>query len=443
MKTFTWLLTGIFIACLTVSSFAQHPMELTPGYYVVVGAYSASRENVAKNFTEVLNRRGLKASYGFNTSKNYFFVYVNYLQTLRESLRSMENTRKSDEFAQAWVRVIPGDISAEHKPRLLLPTSTEQKTEDAIVQSRQEHEAERAKREKIAEQKPQATETIAVQPVNPVVKETPKQITAQPVVYASSKSAMIEVTDNPPIKQYPKITLGNTEVFLSLFNSTNNRIVEGEVTIVDSERGRPIKEVRGNEYLILPDPKNKSGKLTLICEAFGYRKVEHEISYQIPLADTVKNYVDLMGTTFVINFDLVRYHKGDLATLFNVYFYNDAAIMLPESKRELTVLLQMLQENPHYNIMLHGHTNGNYHGKVISMGPEKNFFSLDGSRTGIGSAKDLSFNRAEVIKEYLEANGIDPARIEVKAWGGKRPVYDKHSVNAKKNVRVEVEILSE
>jgi outer membrane protein OmpA-like peptidoglycan-associated protein len=183
--------------------------------------------------------------------------------------------------------------------------------------------------------------------------------------------------------------------------------------------------------------------LTLICEAFGYRKTQEEINYPLPLADTVKPHIDLMGTTIVINFDMVRYHKGDIAVLYNVYFYNDAAVMSPQSQFELNSLLQMMQETPGYRIKLHGHTNGNYNGKIIKMGPDKNFFSLDGSVSAVGSAKDLSYNRAEVIKEYLVANGIAADRIEIKAWGGKRPIYDKHSANAKKNVRVEVEILDE
>jgi outer membrane protein OmpA-like peptidoglycan-associated protein len=117
--------------------------------------------------------------------------------------------------------------------------------------------------------------------------------------------------------------------------------------------------------------------------------------------------------------------------------------MLPESKYEINSLLQMMQENPAYKIRLHGHTNGNYTGKIIVMGENKNFFSLTGSKSTQGSAKDLSQSRAEIIKEYLVANGIDGSRVEVKAWGGKRPIYDKHSANAKRNVRVEVEILEQ
>jgi outer membrane protein OmpA-like peptidoglycan-associated protein len=418
MKNASYIIMILFMVCLVFQVSAQHPTELDPGYYIVVGAYAASRENVAQNYAELLNRRGFDAGYGFNTSKNFFFVYLKYFTELKSSLQDMQKTRKQAEFAKAWVRVVPGDLTAVKQKKAKVEVASEKPVESVS---------------------PTASEVKTAVVQQPVQDPKPKQ--TEPVVYASSKADTPEVTENPPIKQYEKITLGNTEVFLSLFNATNNRIVEGSVKVVDTDRAKVIREVKGNEYLNLPDPKNNSGQLTLICEAFGYRKIQQEINYPLPLADTVKEHIDLMGTTFVVNFDLVRYHKGDIATLYNVYFYNDAALMLPESKYELSSLLQMMQENPAYRIRLHGHTNGNYHGRIITMGPNKNFFSLDGSKQTTGSAKDLSFNRAEVIKEYLAANGVDPSRIEIKSWGGKRPIFDKHSVNAKKNVRVEVEIL--
>ncbi|HEY0743567.1 MAG TPA: OmpA family protein [Chryseosolibacter sp.] len=432
MKTYISSLALLLAVCPIFHASAQQPKELVPGYYVVVGAYSPNRENVAKNYTEVLTRRGLEASYGFNSTRNYWYVYLTYHHQLKPSIAEMLKTRKAQEFSDAWVRVVAGDIasgagSQAETPAVVRELKAPVTTKAVIVQQQQGVSSEVVK-------------APALQNVEPS-KEKP--IASEPLAYASTSTTTIQVTDNPPIKQFEKITLANTEVFLSLFNSTNNRIVEGQVTVIDAEREKPMKQVKGNEYLILPNPNTKSGKLKLVCEAFGYRKVEHELNYLLPLSDTAKSYVDLMGTTFVINFDLVRYHMGDIATLFNVYFYNDAAVMLPESKTELTKLLQMLNENPHYRIRLHGHTNGNYHGKIINLGPDKNFFSIEGSTNSVGSAKDLSYNRAETIKEYLEANGIEPSRIEVKAWGGKRPVYDRHSVNAKKNVRVEVEILAE
>jgi outer membrane protein OmpA-like peptidoglycan-associated protein len=46
-----------------------------------------------------------------------------------------------------------------------------------------------------------------------------------------------------------------------------------------------------------------------------------------------------------------------------------------------------------------------------------------------------------VIKDWLVAQGIDPGRIQTKAWGGGRMLHDKESQYAKRNVRVEVEVL--
>jgi outer membrane protein OmpA-like peptidoglycan-associated protein len=405
-----YFLLLIALTSLSFNSFSQSK-ELVPGYYVVVSAYASSRENLAKQYVEDLKQSGIAAEYGFDSGRKLYFVYLKYFTSLKESLKHMSATRKRGKFTDAWVRVIPGYIAALQTtpppPEVKTSTTPEGKNEE------KNHTATPAKTEDIA------------------AKEAPVDSVAN------------EVTENPPIVQHEVMTLGNTEVFLSLYNARNNRIVEGDVQVIDTERSRAITRVKGNEYLVLPDPKSKSGQLTLICEAFGYRKVQQEINYPLPLADTVKPHIDLMGTTIVINFDLVRYHKGDIATLYNVYFYNDAAIMRPESSFELNSLLQLMLENPNYRIRLHGHTNGSYHGKVITMGPDKNFFSLDGSKQGSGSAKDLSYNRASVIKDYLISKGIAADRMELKAWGGKRPLYDKRSPNAQKNVRVEVEILEE
>ena len=409
MKNYTILLIASGVLYLSAPAFSQASKELSPGYYVVVGAYARSRENVAQNYAEILRLKGFTSGYGFNKSRNLYFVYLKYFTDLKTSLRDMSTTRKRTEFKDAWVRVVPGDIIAQ------APTPAEEKKDTPVTPVKEAVVAGPAK-----EPESSATAGTEVKPADEV-----------------------PVTENPLIKQYDPMTLGNTEVFLSLYNGRNNRIVDGDVQVIDTERAKLMTKVNGNEYLLLPNPKSKSGQLTLICESFGYRKVQEEINYPLPLSDTVKQHIDLMGTTLVINLPMVRYHKGDIGTLYNVYFYNDASIMLPESKYELNSLLQMMQENPKYRIRLHGHTNGNYSGRILSLGPDKNFFSVDGAKEGVGSSKDLAYNRADIIKEYLMANGIPGDRVEIKAWGGKRPLYDKHSVNAKKNVRVEVEILEE
>ena len=60
-----------------------------------------------------------------------------------------------------------------------------------------------------------------------------------------------------------------------------------------------------------------------------------------------------------------------------------------------------------------------------------------------GTAKELSLQRAHVIKDYLITFGIAEDRMEVIGWGGKKPIYDKMDKLAIKNVRVEIEILDQ
>jgi outer membrane protein OmpA-like peptidoglycan-associated protein len=116
--------------------------------------------------------------------------------------------------------------------------------------------------------------------------------------------------------------------------------------------------------------------------------------------------------------------------------------MRPESRYEVNSLLEMLTENPKYKIRIHGHTNGNSNGKIISMGDSKEFFALTrDNKEGHGSAKKLSEERAILIQNYLISNGVEASRTEVKAWGGKQPIYDVDHAAAQANVRVEIEIL--
>jgi outer membrane protein OmpA-like peptidoglycan-associated protein len=195
---------------------------------------------------------------------------------------------------------------------------------------------------------------------------------------------------------------------------------------------------KGNIPVRVSSPLNKSGEISLVCEVFGYRKVQRNFDYGNPVADDISSE-DNKGT--VVPFELVRLQKGDIAVMYNVYFFKDAGIMRPESRYEINSLLEMMKENPKYKIKIHGHTNGGAAGKIISIGESKDFFSLTGTVESTGTAKKLSKERADVIKKYLLDNGIEATRMEIKAWGGKRPIHDKLSNRAQENVRVEIEIL--
>ena len=376
----------LILAFLAITSTVQgqylEPVKMSNGYYVVVGVFRHAKNAAA--FTESTATIFSGTRNSFNEENSLFYVYIAKTESKPDALEILEATRSNPDFRDAWLKII----------------------------------------------QPPIIENVNIGPmVDP------------PVVVENEEP--LDNYFNDEIVQYDHMDLGNTEVFLSLFNATNNRVVQGNIQVIDTERAKRIKDIPANEYLYLPNPQSKSGIVTLIAEAIGYRKVQHELHYNDPMSDTLKTFIELMGTTVLVNFDMVPFMKGDIQTLYHVYFFNDASVMMPESRYELNSLLAMMQDNPTARIRLHGHTNGNYHGKIIGLGPDKNFFSLTGSMQSSGSAMELAYMRAEVIKEWLTAQGIEPDSIEVRSWGGKKPLYDKHGANARKNVRVEVEKLAD
>lgn len=417
-------LAFIFLAFLPQDPQLQPGDQLAEGYYIVVAAYRKAEEDYARWYMEKLNKGGLHSTYGYDPTRQWLYVYLDYYTNFNESIQEMLKARKQAGFDRAWVRVMP---------------KLETETKSVAV--------EEVKEEKATKEVSELKEPVAELPkTNEQVPEKEVKSDRVAIVLGENEAAKEEApVDNPkPEPVYVPQLLSNTQVFLSLFNGRNNKVIQGDVEVIDTDRSRLITKVKGNDYLMLPDPKSKSETITLLCNVFGYRKVQHEISYTKTESDTLKPFMHLVGNYYMIDFDLVRLHKGDIETLYNVYFYNDAAIMLPESKYELNNLLQMMEENPKCRIMLHGHTNGNAHGQLITMGPSKNYFALtDDVKKGAGSAKDLSRERAATIREWMIDNGIDGSRVEVKAWGGSRMIHDKRSVNAKKNVRVEVEVLED
>lgn len=381
-------------------SFSQSTKDLDAGYYIVVSAYSPARESVAQQYIKKLQSDGYEAEYGMDAKRHLLLVYIQYFGDFKAAIQNMTQTRKAGVFTDAWVRVIPGDIP--------------QKAPSEINE------------EKVPP--PAPAEKMKAEDQEGQTKDKPAP------VFIPNKDKEEKIPEGDSIK-----------AFVNLFYVTRNRIVDGRVDVIDTERSKLLKTVNGNEFVYLSGPETSSQSLTLIVDVFGYRKMQHEVIYPLTRENTIDlPFMERIEGIPTVNFALDRYHKGDIVVMYNVYFYNDASIMLPVSKYELNSLLEMMQENPNYRIRLHGHTNGKWHGKIISMGPDKNFFAVtEESKRSNGSANKLSGMRAETIRQYLIEEGIDAGRVETKAWGGKQPLYEEHSLSAKKNVRVEVEILAE
>lgn len=267
-----------------------------------------------------------------------------------------------------------------------------------------------------------------------------------------SKSSQLEdasLTDDqveviaPPVrsttKQLTSEEVADKKFYFHLFRADNTETIPGEVDAIDFDKSRKMGTYPANEGVKVMMAGGKLKHVSFVCQVFGYRKMQREFEPTSPAEDF---YLDDQSN-LVIPFELVRLQKGDIAIMYNVFFFKDAAVMRPESRYEVNNLLDLLVENPSYKIVIHGHTNGNASGKIIRMDKPGNFYSLTGTSQGFGSAKQLSEERAIVIRKFLISSGINEDRMQVRAWGGKKPIHDKHSVRAQENVRVEIEILSQ
>ncbi|HRG79413.1 MAG TPA: OmpA family protein [Cyclobacteriaceae bacterium] len=378
---------------------------LQKGYYIVVAAYRIGQEKYMEAYVAKLNKSGLHTKYGYDLGRKFYYIYLDYYTDFNESIDQMLKTRKEGGFTDAWVRI----MKEGYNPQPIADLNKNQAEAQPDVIAVTEVKAETKSEELVSER-------MEVKPEEPKEKPVSK--------------------DPPPLKE--------ANVLFYTYNPTNSEPIDGEVEIVDGDVARLIQKVKAHEVAILPDPKNKSGKISLIGSSFGFRKVQHDFVPAEITPEKLPEYMEWRDNHYVIKFDLARLHKGDIETLYNVYFFNDAAIMIPESRYELDRLLDFMNSNEQYKIMLHGHTNGNARGKVITVGPSKNFFELTSDVVnGSGSAKELSYQRALVIKEWLISQKISGDRIDIRAWGGTRMIHDKHSNNARRNVRVEVEVLED
>ncbi len=381
--------------------------------YVVIGAFSIPKNAI--EFTNSAKQKNLAAEFSINPNRKLFYVYVLATPNQEAAFEEAKKLRLNPNFSDTWVYT--GILGEEE----IQGADTNPVTRENIAIVK-------------AADAPVVTQSTATP------DGAQNQVTSEPANDNLVIPSSIPETTAPTVVE--EMEPGSKKYLFKIYTSTNQKEINGDVDVMDLEKAKPrkIASYRGNEVVNVK-PANKSGNVSFVCEVFGYRKLQTVVNFNQPEAT---EGIVLEENKAIVPFELVRLKKGDYAVMYNVYFYKDAGIMRPESKYEVNSLLEMLKENPKYKIKIHGHTNGNAAGKVISMGDSKNFFGITADvKEGFGSAKKLSEERALVIQSYLVAQGIEAHRMQIKAWGGKRGIYETDHAQAQSNVRVEIEILED
>lgn len=368
----------------------------TQQYYVVVGAFA--KESNAKKFSGYVRSRFFQATYELNENRNLFYVYVIKTGNKKEAFDQVRILQKEEAFKDAWV--FKGNLGSTITP--------------------------------VVETKP---EPVEVKPeVVPVDTTTVKEIAPIVVPVVEEQKPVVE-----PVKEPEMVVKG--KLFKFVIKSPSGEALAGNVHHVDLLKGRDLATYKGNDYSDVPKPSEQKEPMTLVCGLFGYKEVTQLVDYNDP--SIAQGAVQDEKGAWTIPFVLERLKKGDVSVMYDVSFYKDAVIMLPRSQEELDELVTMMQTNPAYKIKVHGHCNGNNKRKIIALGKTRNYFDMKGSDQQNGSAKELSKQRAEAVRDYLVEHGIDKSRMEIMAWGGLNMMVGENSASAKLNDRIEIEILED
>jgi len=164
-------------------------------------------------------------------------------------------------------------------------------------------------------------------------------------------------------------------------------------------------------YEALVSKKNR--KLNVEAYAKGYMLMSKE--YKV--GKTKSNY---LAEILLENIELDK-----RVNLTRIQFYGDQFNLLPSAQPSLKSLLLFMESNPTVTIEIGGHVNG------------------PGERNS-KRYKELSYNRAYAVKDYLVKNGIAKERIYFKGYGNSEMLYPipKSSYQESANRRVEIKILS-
>jgi outer membrane protein OmpA-like peptidoglycan-associated protein len=372
------------------SLFAQ---DVFSTFYVVIGGFK-SEEN-AQKYSTYAHEQNLPAVYAFNDERQIFYVFVRATQTREVAVEILDNLRSNTVFKDAWVfnGVLSGSNLIAKKRAPVIEKTPDPAPEEVIP------------------------EPVIKEPEDTPSSSVPEQI--QPQVEA------------------PK-PVGRPFVF-KLLNGETGSSLNGLVRLQETDKAAQFRGFNGNEKVYVPAPSNRTGKWFVVCQVLGFRQYKKPVVYA--KAQEAEGASIGSDNEIIIPLELTKVRRGDYIEMEGVKFFNNTAIFTPGSERELDELVAMMEENPDYNIRLHGHTNGNQSRDIVTIGQSTNFFNPDITNAKThGSAKELALLRAELVKAYLILKGIDQSRVSTKGEGGTQMIVDPKGTLAGLNDRVEVEI---
>jgi OOP family OmpA-OmpF porin len=221
------------------------------------------------------------------------------------------------------------------------------------------------------------------------------------IAVAPKIDTVIKINEN----QYENLGENKIRVHGRLTNSKNGDPVSGKMIFESAGRNSAADAYLGEYSLVV-----ESGNVYTI---------------KIDAPNYVNNIETLDLKTYELkdlemNFQMQPIEIGTTVTLKNILFVQSKDALLPDSYPQLDQVVQFMQENPHVEIELAGHTD---------------------NRGSFQQLMSLSQKRVNKVKSYLVSKGIKSNRITGKGYGGSKPIASNDNEDTRLlNRRVEFTI---
>lgn len=348
----------------------------------------------AVRFTKRATEMNFNAQYAINPGRQIYYVYVYSTTVRKDAFEFATRVRNESLYKDCWV--FEGKLGMDQQ-------------ESGVDQ-----------------------DVATSLPVNVEPKDTAPKVSSQPQPAPAETAPDTVVT--APVEEKPTTPPPTGKKFLfKLTSAVTGSEIDGLIRLQESDQAAQFRGYPSNEEVYIEEPNNRSGKWVIKSRVVGYRQFKDNISYLTPPEP------DPATGAIVVPIQLERVKKGDYVELDSVKFYNNAASLLPSSRGQLMELVNLLNENPGYEIKIHGHVNGKQKREMITRQPDEDLFTLVSSNKRVTvSAKTFSRRRAEIVEQFLKNEGINSSRMKVVAEGAVYSIYK--GTLAGYNDRIEIEI---
>lgn len=216
----------------------------------------------------------------------------------------------------------------------------------------------------------------------------------------------VSTIDAVPVKAPPIIVPPQPNFYIHVLDSANHP-AKANLMIDGIQHGRTIR-VDTSDY-------------ALRLEKFQNIKIRANAKGYMPYQSSYSATADTVTATFWVRLEPIK--SAGKIILKDIEFQGNSSVILPESRPALDYLLQFLSSNPGVKIIIKGYVN-------------------DPKNKQVAYDQTLSEERANAVKNYLAAHGINKKRMDCIGYGNSQMLYPKPKNKDQEaaNRRVEIEI---